>query len=392
MPASFLHGVEIIEIQSGAIPVRTLRSSVIGIVGTAPGADPAKFPLNTPVLIAASRVEAAGLSEDADGNVDTSGTLPRSIDAILAQGGASIVVVRVDEGATDDETATNIIGGVTGGVLTGAQSLVSADSILGVQPRILLAPGYTHRKAVADELLSLAERLRGIVIIEGPNTVDTDVIAYRDEFDSDRGFLIDPAVKAFVDGADAVVPASPYVAGLIAKIDSDKGFWWSPSNNVLLGVTGTARPIDFLLGDENSRANLLNEHEVTTIIRESGYRLWGNRTLQATSPRFAFLPIRRTADIINDSLQRASLPFVDNPINKALVESITDTVNNYLRDLVSQGAILGGECWFDRDANGDMQLADGKVRFRYKFQPPTPAEHIIYESQVVTEYFDVLFK
>ncbi len=51
----FLHGIEIIEIDNGIRPIQTVASSVIGIVGTAPLADAAAFPLNMPVLIAGPR-------------------------------------------------------------------------------------------------------------------------------------------------------------------------------------------------------------------------------------------------------------------------------------------------------------------------------------------------
>ena len=53
------------------------------------------------------------------------------------------------------------------------------------------------------------------------------------------------------------------------------GFWNSPSNKTINGIIGTSRQVDFQLGDKNSRANLLNEQEVATIIREDGFRLWG---------------------------------------------------------------------------------------------------------------------
>ncbi len=52
MTEQFLHGVNVIEITSGARTVRTAKSSVIGVIGTAPEADEQKFPLNKPVLIA----------------------------------------------------------------------------------------------------------------------------------------------------------------------------------------------------------------------------------------------------------------------------------------------------------------------------------------------------
>ena len=41
---AFLHGVEVIEIDAGPRPIQTVKSSVIGIVGTAPDADPDAFP------------------------------------------------------------------------------------------------------------------------------------------------------------------------------------------------------------------------------------------------------------------------------------------------------------------------------------------------------------
>jgi phage tail sheath protein FI len=47
----YLHGLETIELDDGIRPVETIKSSVIGLVGTAPDADISKFPLNTPVPI-----------------------------------------------------------------------------------------------------------------------------------------------------------------------------------------------------------------------------------------------------------------------------------------------------------------------------------------------------
>jgi hypothetical protein len=61
MAETFLHGVEVLEIDAGPRPIQTVRSSVIGIIGTAPLADETAFPLNTPVMIAGSRREAAKL-------------------------------------------------------------------------------------------------------------------------------------------------------------------------------------------------------------------------------------------------------------------------------------------------------------------------------------------
>lgn len=148
MSDKFLHGVEVIEIDAGPRPIQTVRSSVIGIVGTAPLADEAAFPLNTPVLIAGSLREAAKLVAREDGENKGVGTLPAALDSIFDQAGAVVVVIRVEQGENDAATLANVIGGVNAqtGNYEGVKALLGAESKLGVVPRILIAPGFTHQR------------------------------------------------------------------------------------------------------------------------------------------------------------------------------------------------------------------------------------------------------
>lgn len=395
MSETFLHGVEVLEIDAGPRPIQTVRSSVIGIVGTAPLADETAFPLNTPVLIAGSLREAARLKTKTG---DDEGTLPQALDSIFDQAGAVVVVVRVAKGGTDAETLANVVGGVnaTTGHYEGVKALLGAESKLGVVPRILVAPGFTHQResaanAVVSELVGIAERLRAVVIADGPNTTDDAAKIYAGDFGSPRVYVIDPWVqKLDAKGAIINAPASPCVAGLIARSDNDRGFWWSPSNLNINGIVGTARPVDFALGDANARANLLNENKVATIIRQDGYRLWGNRTL-SSDPKWMFLSVRRTADMINDSLLRAHLWAVDRNITKTYIQDVTEGVNAYLRHLAAIGAIIGGRCWADAELNAADQIAQGKVYFDFDFTPPYPAEHITFRSQMTNNYLKELF-
>lgn len=391
MADTYLHGVEVIDIDDGVRPIRTLSSSVIGLVGTAPDADAQRFPLNTPVLVT-SLTQAAALGK--------AGTLLAAIDDIYDQASAVIVVVRVDAGSDDMQSFANIIGGVddTTGQYQGLQAFRSAKSLLGVQPRILIAPSFTHQRPtdpddsqcqlanpVVAELIGIAERLRAVIVADGPNTHDADAIAYRQDWGSQRVYVIDPFVKVLSGTQIVSRPASARVAGLIAKTDQDKGFWFSPSNQNINGILGTHRAVDFALGDATSRANLLNANEVATIIYEDGYRLWGNRTC-SSDPKWAFLSVVRTADMINDSLLRAHLWAVDRNITKTYVEEVIEGVNAYLRQLKAQGAILGGRCWADPELNSPMAIADGKVYFDFDFTPPFPAEHITFRSHLVNNY------
>src|SRR5574344_1847015 len=125
MPDTFLHGVEVIELDGGSHPISTVASSVIGLVGTAP-----MGPVNTPTLILGSRSEAVKIfGEDTDGF-----TIPAALDGIFDQAGAVVVVINVadpqnenhlgEDGKLDPEkiSLSDIIGGVNAdGTYCGAQ-------------------------------------------------------------------------------------------------------------------------------------------------------------------------------------------------------------------------------------------------------------------------------
>ncbi|MHC5170206.1 phage tail sheath subtilisin-like domain-containing protein [Acinetobacter johnsonii] len=392
----FLHGIQNVTVDDGSRPITTVRSSTIGIIGSAPDADPLIFPLNKPVLIAGSRLEAAKLGE--------TGTLPQAIDSIFDQVGAVLVVVRIEEGETAAATLAKVLGGVDAntGTYEGVHAFLAAENIVGFVPKILIAPGYTHTRTAAvgqtpatsnpvvAELNGIAERLKAVIIADGPNTNDADAIAYSKDFGSKRVFLVDPKVLKTVDGATSSEWSSACVAGLIAKSDNERGWWWSPSNQEINGIIGTSRAIDFAMGDASCRANLLNENNVATIIRQNGYRLWGNRTL-SSDKKWAFLCVVRTADMIDESLKAAHLWAVDRGITKTYVSDVTEGVNAYLRYLTNIGAILGGSCWADPDLNSADQIAQGKVYFDFDFTPVYPAEHVIFRSHLVNDYIKEIF-
>lgn len=371
----------------------TLTSSGAGVVAAqykpvplAGGLDEA-FPLNTPVLVAGDLRQAAKLG--------TAGTLPEAMTGIFAQTGAVVVVVRVAAGESDAVTLANVAGGVnaTTGAYTGSWAFLGAETVVGFCPRILIAPGWTHQQPVAGaanpvvaEMQAIAQRLRGVVVADGPNTNDADAIAARKNYGTKRVYFHDvfyTVQKA--DGSIKDVPASSYIAGLIARVDNEQGFWNSPSNKEIFGIIGTARPIDFQLGDTSSRANLLNEIEVATTIRKDGFRLWGNRTCSA-DPKWAFLNVVRTADMINESILRAHMWAVDRNITRTYFEDVAEGVNAYLARLKAQGAIAGGKCWADKTLNTATTIAAGQAYFDFDFSAYPPAERVTFRSMLVNNY------
>lgn len=404
MAEDYLHGVEVVELDTGVRPISAARMSVIGLVGTAPDADPEAFPVNTPVLVF-GRQEAAKLDTVGDG----AGTLPDAMTGIFAQGGALTVIVRVDEGADDAATVSNVIGGQDAdtGANQGIQALLDSQSVLGLVPRILAAPAHSAHLTrddttdeitgapVADALLSVADRMRAVAVLDGPDTNFSDAVAWRDLFGSARAYGVDPWVSVWDTAADAVVvqPPSPYVAGLIAAADAAVGGAWAiPSNRLLSGISGTSRPVDFVMGDPNTRANQLNAQNVATIIREDGYRLWGPRTFSSDA-KWQYLNVRRTADLVNQSILQSHLWAVDRGIRKNYVANVVEGVNRYLRRLKnpSRGAIVGGEAWADPEANPSDAIQNGNLTIDFEFTPVYPAERLTFRSRLTDRFIEEIF-
>ena len=377
MPETFLHGVELVEITDGLRPIQSVRSAVIGIIGTAPAADAAKFPLNTPVILAGRPPASADIGE--------TGTLKNALDGIFKQAGAVVIVVRVAQGNNHNDTLSHIIGDE--GDKTGVHAFRQAQSVVFQTPRILIAPGFSQEASVTTELLSVAGKLRAVVVSDaGHAEADAaDAQTFASGFGSDRLFCVFPWVKVSRNGVEVNEPASSRVAGLIAKSDNDRGFWWSPSNQEILGIVGTSYPVEFSMTDSTAESNLLNENKVTVIVSQDGFRLWGNRST-SLDQKFAFLSVRRTADIIGDSIVRAHRWAVDRNITKTYISDVTNSVNSYLKDLEAKGAILGGTCWADPDLNTPSAISQGKVYFNYDFTPPYPAEHITFRSLLTENY------
>lgn len=280
-----------------------------------------------------------------------------------------------------------------------APRMAEAESVLGVRPTVLIAPGWTGGAAgavrtagvvtsapAAAALVAAAGRMRAVAVLDGPDTSDADAIAYAGLFSDRRAYVVDPGVRVLeADGGYASRPASGYVAGVIARSDAERGFWWSPSNRPIAGIAGTTRPIAFTLGGADAAANTLNAANVAAVVHLDGYRLWGNRTASSDA-KWAFLPVVRIADAIDEALLRSHLWAVDRNIAKTYLDDVAEGVRAYLRGLVGAGAILGGDCEPDADRNTPQTVQAGRVYFRVEFTPAYPAERLTFTSALTDKY------
>lgn len=374
-----MHGIKVNELTTGARPIVPIASAVIGLIATATAVEGAPadalddaFPLDTPVLVTDIR--------SAIGKAGTGGTLLPALEAIADQTSPILVVVRVAPGLDAEATTTNVIGGNAGGNATGMQCLLDAQAQLGIRPRILGCPGLDTQE-VTTEMAIIAKRLRGFVYARAIGDEIADALTYREEFAARELMLLWPNfTKPFA--GDAVARAM----GLRARIDEEQGWHKTLSNVAIDGVTGIDKSVYFDLQDATTPAGVLNDGQVTTMVRMNGYRFWGNRTCSDVA-EFAFESAVRTSQVLQDTIAEGLAWAVDKPMTRGLVKDILETINAEIRSLKAQGRIIDGRAWFDPALNSQTDLASGKLTIDYDFTPAAPAENIILNQRITDRYY-----
>jgi phage tail sheath protein FI len=319
---------------------------------------------------------------------------------------------------------TDLIGTASGSVYSGMQVFLTCMSLFGVTPRILIAPGYggggtyagSKDQDVAAAMLAVAGTLSGFALIDSsPNTSVSSILSQRsnsaDAFDTanyrailcfpcqnytDQGYVptgtvintagavVNTVSNATVDG-----PYSAWVAGAWSNQIVNNGFWWSLSNVVLNGPLGPDITMYMSYTDPNSDDNTLNAAGIVTVMNVfgSGLRTWGNRS--SAFPTYTdvrtFTSIRMALDIVEMSIQKASLQFIDAPITTGMINSVLTSCNGFIRSIIQQGGLLSGSTVsYNPGDNPPLSLSAGVVTFEVSLMPPPPAENIVYNFVVNT--------
>lgn len=396
MTAKRMHGVTANEYTHGARAISDIATNIIGIVATGNDADPSVFPLNTPIFSTSvgSLIDSAGIQ----------GTLAKSLDAIYDQSDAQIVVVRVSD--TDDaaEKKANVIKGV--------QALAKAPAYTGFKPKIIGAPELDDASVTA-ELVVAANALDGFVYAaSGGYETIPEIIQYRKGFGDKNLMLIDNDFMAFPQTAPAEAPAVPgdisgavlnkvlnilhgtsnqgknnqanvvapaatiaRVLGARAMLDQKIGPHKSISNTEIQGVSALRHARSFGLLNINSDANTINNADVTTLIREKGYRVWGNRTCSA-DPIWAFEPTVRVSSVIKETIAESFLWAMDKPMHPSLMIDIINTINAKLAEKVYKGWLLSAQVFIDPKKIEKERVSNGIFAFDYEFTVAPPLENI----------------
>jgi len=183
------------------------------------------------------------------------------------------------------------------------------------------------------------------------------------------------------------IPPSGFAAGMWAKTDGKRGVWKAPAGiaTSLLGAAGLEYTV------EDAEQDYLNPMGVNALrtLPNYGRVIWGARTLATKAdPEWRYIPVRRTAMLIEESIFNGIQWAVFEPNNHNLWASLRSNIGSFMNGMFRAGAFQGekaSDAYFVRCGLGDtMTQGDidrGQVIVVVGFAPLKPAEFVIVRIQ-----------
>jgi uncharacterized protein len=178
------------------------------------------------------------------------------------------------------------------------------------------------------------------------------------------------------------------VAGVIARTDSERGVWKAPAGieATLVGVSDLTVK---LTDPENGELNPLGIN-CLRILPAAGCVVWGARTMRGAdrlADQWKYIPVRRTALYIEESLYRGTQWVVFEPNDEPLWAQIRLNVGAFMHELFRKGAFQGTspkdayvvKC--DKETTTQYDIDRGIVNILVGFAPLKPAEFVILQIQ-----------
>ena len=280
-------------------------------------------------------------------------------------------------------TASDIVGADNGpGQRTGIQALLDVDEI-----GLIAAPGWGDR-SVQQALIDQCELLKYRVALLDPQPVGgvgpdiPTVQTQRLQFDTKYAAFYYPRLVVTTAEASRAMGPSGHVAGLVARIDQERGVFKTPANEVVFGI------LDVEMVINRAEHEVLNPEPYNiNVIRDfrdqgRGIRVYGGRIITSLSD-WKYLAVRRLMILIEKSIELGTQWAVFEPNGPLLWSRLIDSVSIFLRRLWHDGALLGlkpEQAFYVRCGTDTMSQDDidnGRLIMEIGVAPVKPAEFVI---------------
>lgn len=185
-----------------------------------------------------------------------------------------------------------------------------------------------------------------------------------------------------VTGQIETFPPCGAIAGIFAATDNSRGVWKAPAG-ISAGIRGI-NGLEFNLSDDqNGQLNPLGINCLRNF-PIMGLVVWGARTLRGAdmlSDDYKYVPVRRLALYIEESLDRGTKFAVFEPNNEALWSTLRQSIGAFMTGLFQQGAFYDRFVKCDGETTTQDDIDRGIVNVVVGFAPATPAEFIVLQIQ-----------
>jgi phage tail sheath protein FI len=186
------------------------------------------------------------------------------------------------------------------------------------------------------------------------------------------------------------------ISGVFARTDAQRGVWKAPA-----GLDATLNSVPqlavALTDGENGELNPLGINCLRAFAI-GGRVVWGSRTLRGAdqlADEYKYIPVRRTALFIEESLYRGLKWAVFEPNDEPLWAQVRLNVGAFMHNLFRQGAFQGSKasdaylvkCDKETTTQNDIDL--GIVNILVGFAPLKPAEFVVIRLQQLAGQIEV---
>jgi len=181
--------------------------------------------------------------------------------------------------------------------------------------------------------------------------------------------------------SEVYVPPSGHIAGIMSRVDGERGCHKAPANEIAMGITGLSQTINRLeQAQYNDRGiNVVRE------FKDRGIRVWGARTLATKAdPSWKYINVRRLFIMVEQSIMVGSQWSVFEPNDSTLWKKLTRDVRAFLMRVWRSGALFGDtpeEAFYvkcDSETNPRYLIDAGQVNVQVGICPVKPAEFVVF--------------
>ncbi len=181
-----------------------------------------------------------------------------------------------------------------------------------------------------------------------------------------------------------LVPPSGAVAGVYAAVDRTRGVWKAPANVSLADISGVAVKVNDQMQEDLNVTSTGKSVNAIRAFAGKGSLIWGARTLAGNDNEWRYVPVRRFFNMAEESIKKASEPFVFEPNDRGTWVRVRAMIENFLTVQWRQGALAGAvtqQAFFVKVGLGETMTAqdilEGRMIVEVGLAVVRPAEFII---------------